>query len=208
MIEIKVALSVGGRVEGTIERYSATTIRALRRFSNKTLRITTYVHGCLSYFQSIIAKIDTTTAGDIHGGDDEGIRERPPWRHIRTLAVIPSTELGPTEDTSSGRKSISCGRHWSNSRVRVEMMTGNVPLQTLDVLPTDFVVQHMCHLVCGNLFSRRTFVDTTMASRGMLDRFERVSTHPTIVTPIGHGALPMDRRKYESLALEYRRICM
>lgn len=35
-----------------------------------------------------------------------------------------------------------------------------IPLEALNVLPTDFVIQHMGHLVCRNLLSCRTFVDT------------------------------------------------
>ena len=30
--------------------------------------------------------------------------------------------------------------------------------------------------------------------------YPRLKTHPTIVTPIGHGAFPIERRRYASLA--------
>ena len=44
--------------------------------------------------------------------------------------------------------------------ISVEVKIKNIPLQTLNIFSTDFIVQHMCHLVCRNLFACGTFVDT------------------------------------------------
>ena len=89
----------------------------------------------------------------------------------------------------------------------------HVPLQALNVFPTDFVVQYVSDLVGGNFLSCGTLVNTIegiIASEYEDQPLGRpdMGTHPTIVTPIGHGAFPMDRRRYESFAFEYCRFCI
>jgi hypothetical protein len=40
----------------------------------------------------------------------------------------------------------------------------DLPLQALDVLPADLVIQHMRNLIGGDLFSRRTLVNSAVTS--------------------------------------------
>ena len=70
-----------------------------------------------------------------------------------------------------------------------------VPLETLYILPTDFVIQNVGNLVCRNFLASRTFMDTVLVSTSVTWRNLHSSTHPTMVTPIGQGALPMDKRR-------------
>lgn len=87
-------------------------------------------------------------------------------------------------------------------------MISCIPFQTLDIFSTDFVVQYVSDLVCGNLFTSGTFVNTVERKLVGICLLKTGETHPTMVTPIGQGALPMDKRRYESLAFEYCRFCM
>lgn len=69
-------------------------------------------------------------------------------------------------------------------RVRTPYENGedhNLPLQTLDILATDFVVEYVSHLICGNLFSRRTLVDTEKTSSITYSAFRtrRLRTQPS-----------------------------
>lgn len=41
----------------------------------------------------------------------------------------------------------------------IKALTKFVPLQALNIFSTDFVIQYMSHLICRNLFARRTFVN-------------------------------------------------
>lgn len=54
-----------------------------------------------------------------------------------------------------------------------------LPFQTLDVFPTDFVVQDMCNLVRRNFLTSRTFVDSTQTNELRTnDRLGKQHTQP------------------------------
>jgi hypothetical protein len=70
------------------------------------------------------------------------------------------------------------------------------PLEALYIFSAHFVIQHVSDLIRGDLFTGGAFMDTSKDIKRRSNQCNNeVNTHPTMVTPMGHGALPIDRRR-------------
>lgn len=61
--------------------------------------------------------------------------------------------------------SLTVGRAVSDPVMSLYRIYMYIPFKTLNVFPTDFVVQYVSNLVRGNLFSCGTLVDTRREAR-------------------------------------------
>src|SRR3979490_2266573 len=69
---------------------------------------------------------------------------------------IPSTAKHLPEDTWFVRMS----KVWDKVSQCLKVKCVDIPLKTLDILPANFIVENVRHLVAGNLLPRGTFVNT------------------------------------------------